>query len=87
MRADPLQCPATPVDLGNRLRGTLWGLFIGDALAMPVHWYYDRRQLLADFGRITSYQVCRDGRDGKGLHSEIGTLVGCEGICWWGKWK
>ena len=25
----------------ERLRGALWGMFVGDALAMPVHWYYD----------------------------------------------
>ena len=28
-------------DKKNKLRGGLWGLYIGDALAMPVHWYYD----------------------------------------------
>ena len=25
----------------RRLQNALWGLFIGDALAMPAHWYYD----------------------------------------------
>lgn len=24
--------------LTDRLRGALWGIFIGDALAMPAHW-------------------------------------------------
>jgi ADP-ribosylglycohydrolase len=24
----------------DRVKGALWGLFIGDALAMPSHWYY-----------------------------------------------
>ena len=24
----------------DRLRGALWGLFAGDALASPTHWYY-----------------------------------------------
>jgi len=27
---------------GGRARGAGYGLYIGDALAMPVHWYYDR---------------------------------------------
>jgi len=27
---------------GGRARGAIYGLYIGDALAMPVHWYYDR---------------------------------------------
>lgn len=25
----------------DRLRGCLWGIMVGDALSMPVHWYYD----------------------------------------------
>lgn len=31
------------------------GMFIGDALAMPVHWYYDTLALVRDYGRVTSY--------------------------------
>jgi ADP-ribosylglycohydrolase len=31
------------------------GARIGDALAMPAHWYYDTRALAAEFGRIDSY--------------------------------
>jgi len=30
-------------------------MYIGDALAMPVHWYYDRRALERDYGRVTEY--------------------------------
>ena len=33
-----------------RARGALWGQFIGDALAMPVHWYYDTAALRRDYG-------------------------------------
>lgn len=29
------------------------GAFLGDALAMPVHWYYDRGALVRDYGRVT----------------------------------
>ena len=43
------------LDLKARVRGALWGLFIGDALAMPVHWYYDRARLLRDYGRVVDY--------------------------------
>jgi len=35
--------------------GTITGLFIGDALAMPVHWYYNRQALKADYSRVTDY--------------------------------
>ncbi len=35
--------------------GALWGSFIGDALAMPVHWYYDRAALRRDYGVVRDY--------------------------------
>ena len=28
------------IEYRRRLQNALWGLFIGDALAMPAHWYY-----------------------------------------------
>ncbi len=40
----------------DRMRGALWGMFIGDALAMPVHWYYNIAALWQDFGQIRDYQ-------------------------------
>jgi ADP-ribosyl-[dinitrogen reductase] hydrolase len=39
----------------SRSRGALYGLFIGDALAMPVHWYYDISALRRDYGQVTDY--------------------------------
>lgn len=39
----------------DRPGGALWGLFIGDALAMPVHWYYDRAALRRDYGEVRDY--------------------------------
>jgi ADP-ribosylglycohydrolase len=39
----------------DRQRNCLLGAFIGDALAMPVHWYYDRAALARDYGRITAF--------------------------------
>jgi ADP-ribosylglycohydrolase len=36
-------------------RGALYGLSIGDALAMPVHWYYNRQALAADYGYVTDF--------------------------------
>jgi len=41
-------------------RGALYGLFIGDALAMPVHWYYNRQALKEDYGRVTDYLAPRN---------------------------
>jgi ADP-ribosyl-[dinitrogen reductase] hydrolase len=37
----------------RRKRGCLLGAFLGDALSMPVHWYYDRAALARDYGRVT----------------------------------
>eukprot|EP00276_Gloeochaete_wittrockiana_P009430 CAMPEP_0184660274 /NCGR_PEP_ID=MMETSP0308-20130426/33250_1 /TAXON_ID=38269 /ORGANISM="Gloeochaete witrockiana, Strain SAG 46.84" /LENGTH=410 /DNA_ID=CAMNT_0027100741 /DNA_START=40 /DNA_END=1272 /DNA_ORIENTATION=- len=39
----------------DRIMGAFWGLFIGDALAMPAHWYYDTSALRRDFGTIRDY--------------------------------
>jgi len=39
----------------SRCQGALYGLYIGDALAMPVHWYYDRAALKRDYGIVRDY--------------------------------
>ena len=44
----------------DRIRGALWGMMIGDALAMPVHWYYRLSELQRDFGVIQDYQAPKD---------------------------
>ena len=41
--------------MNDRLPGLAWGSFIGDALAMPVHWYYDRAALHRDYGLVRDY--------------------------------
>ncbi|MDH3591312.1 MAG: ADP-ribosylglycohydrolase family protein [Planctomycetota bacterium] len=39
-----------------RVRNALWGMFAGDALAMPAHWYYDLGNLRAQFdGGLRGY--------------------------------
>ncbi|MEE8107442.1 MAG: ADP-ribosylglycohydrolase family protein [Planctomycetota bacterium] len=44
------------VDRERRIRNALWGLFIGDALAMPAHWYYKVDNIKRDFdGGVTGY--------------------------------
>lgn len=43
-----------------RVENALWGLFIGDALAMPVHWYYSRTNLREDYpGGVSGYEEPR----------------------------
>ena len=42
-------------DLLHKSNSALTGLCIGDALAMPVHWYYNRRALENDYGLVTDF--------------------------------
>jgi ADP-ribosylglycohydrolase len=70
----------------DRMRGALWGMFAGDALAMPVHWYYNIARLWQDFGQIRDYQapkthhpnsimaLANTGKAGRG--SQEGDIVG-----------
>lgn len=70
----------------DRLRGALWGMFVGDALAMPVHWYYSVSKIWQDFGVISDYQapkahhpnsimaLANTGKSGRG--SQDGDIVG-----------
>ena len=44
----------------ERKKGCLLGAFLGDALAMPVHWYYDRAALARDYGRVTDLVAPRN---------------------------
>lgn len=37
----------------DRRQNCILGAFLGDALAMPVHWYYDLGRLQQDYGRVT----------------------------------
>jgi ADP-ribosylglycohydrolase len=52
----------------ERVDGALWGLFLGDALAMPVHWYYDRQALHNDYGEVRDLIAPRNPHPGSILH-------------------
>lgn len=54
MLSKDMVMPSTPT-FNDRARGALYGMFIADALAMPVHWYYDTRALVRDYGQVTDY--------------------------------
>lgn len=78
--------PITTLSRADRMRGALWGMFIGDALAMPVHWYYNIAALWQDFGQIRDYQapkakhpssimpLASTGKAGRG--TQAGDIVG-----------
>ena len=49
------QATSPPLTLQDRQRAALLGLYIGDAVAMPVHWMYDLRNLKRDYGEVKGY--------------------------------
>ena len=66
--------------LQDRATGALMGAFIGDALALGPHWYYDLDQLHADYGPwISDYSTPKPGRYHAGLKagqaSQAGVLL------------
>ena len=75
-----------PLTTEQRIRGALWGMFVGDALAMPVHWYYDPGAIVRDFGVLKDYQapklhhpssimaLANTGKAGRG--SQDGDVIG-----------
>ena len=62
------------------------GLYIADAVASPVHWMYDLRQLKSDYGTITGYVKPKDkfsgsimnlsNTGGGGRGSDHGSIIG-----------
>ncbi|MEM7012484.1 MAG: ADP-ribosylglycohydrolase family protein [Verrucomicrobiota bacterium] len=44
----------------SRARGAEFGRRIGDALAMPVHWYYNRGALRRDYGLVKDFQAPKE---------------------------
>ncbi|MDJ0784122.1 MAG: ADP-ribosylglycohydrolase family protein [Desulfosarcinaceae bacterium] len=63
----------------ERIVNALWGLFIGDALAMPVHWYYNPDNILKDYpGGVSSYAAAKHPHPesfmvGMGYHPDVAT--------------
>lgn len=68
-RTAPREVRAWPEQkvLAGRMTASLWGLFIADALAMPVHWYYDVDALQRDYGEIQGYVAPQDRHATNGI--------------------
>lgn len=63
--------------LEDRVSGALMGAFIGDALAMGPHWYYDIDALRADYGPwITDYTAPKPDRYHAGLKAGQSSQAG-----------
>jgi len=48
----------------NRAKGSLFGLFIADALGMPAHWYYSVGDLQRHYGKITDFVAPKEPHPG-----------------------
>ncbi len=46
----------------DRVAGAVMGAFIGEAMAVGPHWYYDLDEMRADYGEITGYTDPKPGR-------------------------
>ena len=58
------------IDQTDRAAGALMGAFIGDALGLGCHWYYDIGELRRTFGPwITDYTTPRPGRYHEGMRA------------------
>lgn len=61
----------------DRAAGAVMGAFIGDALAMGPHWYYDLDELRRDYGPwITDYTDPRPGRYHDGMKAGQSSQAG-----------
>lgn len=59
---------ATAVSRADRVQGAILGAFVGDALALGPHWYYDLGELRRDYGDwINGYTAPKRGRYHAGL--------------------
>ncbi|MBS1160700.1 MAG: ADP-ribosylglycohydrolase family protein [Proteobacteria bacterium] len=65
------------LSLADRASGALLGAFIGEALAVGPHWYYDLDQLRADYGPwISDYTTPKAGRYHAGLQAGQSSQAG-----------
>ena len=75
------------VTVQDRLRGAVWGQFVGDAAALGTHWIYDLQELSAQFpGGVVGFESPQPGhyhegrKPGDQTHYGDGALVLLESI-------
>jgi ADP-ribosyl-[dinitrogen reductase] hydrolase len=75
------------ITLDDRLRGTIWGQFVGDAAALGTHWIYDLEELRSKFPRgITGFETPQEEhyhfgkKTGDQTHYGDGALVLLESV-------
>lgn len=65
------------ISIQDRAKGALVGAFIGDALGLGPHWYYDLEEQYKDYGEwIDDYTTPKDGRYHAGLKAGDNSQAG-----------
>lgn len=75
------------VTVEERLRGAVWGQFVGDAAALGTHWIYDLEELRSKFPKgVGGFETPMDGhyhfrkKTGDQTHYGDGALVLLESV-------
>ncbi|CAL1533006.1 unnamed protein product [Lymnaea stagnalis] len=81
--------PTISEPVKNAKAAAVWGLFVADAIAMPVHWYYEPSDIKHDYGQWLSGYVAPHGKhpssilrlsavdgSGRGANSSGKALIG-----------
>jgi ADP-ribosylglycohydrolase len=75
------------VTVDDRLRGAVWGQFVGDAAALGTHWIYDLEELRSKFpSGVVGFETPREGhyhfgkKPGDQTHYGDGALVLLESV-------
>lgn len=75
------------ITINDRLRGAVWGQFVGDAAALGTHWVYELNELSSKFpGGVIGFETPREGhyhfgkKSGDQTHYGDGALVLLESI-------
>src|SRR6516162_2341383 len=79
--------PTLPVTVDNRLRGAIWGQFVGDAAALGTHWIYDLEEMAKLYPKgVNGFEAPHPGhyhygkQPGDQTHYGEGALVLLESI-------
>lgn len=68
----------TDITFEQRAQGALLGAYVGDALALGPHWYYDLAELRREYGDwISDYTAPKPGRYHAGLKAGQSSQAGC----------
>ncbi|HEX7339950.1 MAG TPA: ADP-ribosylglycohydrolase family protein [Rhodanobacteraceae bacterium] len=66
----------TDISRASRIKGAIMGAFVGDALALGPHWYYDLDELRRVYGEIDGYTAPQPGRYHAGLPAGASSQAG-----------